>query len=789
MLRRVLFIVLIGAIVAVGMMMRPHQAEPTPAGWDTAVFFDDFNGTSLDTTKWLVAHKQWGGTNANGGVREENVSVANGKMIIEAHGDLYTGTQRGLNKDLTERADGKRVGGAVATQDYFGSGKYEIRMRVAPKLGVVSAIWTFNYSEYYEGDPLYQCKPVGCPDYYAVNHEIDIEFPGRPGAAHTGMSFDRVLLNTWTGENDDEYTVQYEQLNENHASPTSGPAGDGWHVYRFDWHTGGPGQAARVEFYIDGQLQPDYTSTTDIPNYASRLWIGAWFPQNWAGSPNFDTTTLEVDWVRITPFNEAGDDWLPESFPQEGWASDNYAPRSTVLFEDFTSTTLDVGKWLIAKKNWGGQLNVGGTSYNGGVMPQNVKLDGNNLVLEGHGNYYNGPLMGINTNGSTRMDGKRVGAAIATADYFGSGRYEVRAKIAPQFGAVSAFWTFHYQELYPADPGFQCKPVGCVDGDGYYAINHEIDFEFPGRPAAAHVNQSFNYGLFNTWLGENDDEYTVNYVNLGFNTSADWHTYRFDWHTGGPGQTKRVEFYVDNVLINTTYTHVPTNASRFWLAVWFPKNWGGRANFDTTNMLIDWVRITPFNETGDTRVKESFPNLGWASYDEYPQGTSGGGGGPTATPTITPTATRTPTPTPTPTRTPTPTPGGNPNLVSNPGFESDLTGWTCSGGFAAETANPRTGAKNLRLTPSATVISRCEQTITVQPNSSYTLRAYIKTTGIYAYVGAVGFTEQGSNPAAYTQYTVNFTTGASQTSVTIYLQAWKQQTGSAFIDDVSLIKN
>ena len=81
--------------------------------------------------------------------------------------------------------------------------------RLAPQLGVCSAFWTFHYQEFYPGDPQYVEKPVGGQDWYAINHEIDIEFPGRPGAAPTDISFERFLANTWVGENDDEYEVNY----------------------------------------------------------------------------------------------------------------------------------------------------------------------------------------------------------------------------------------------------------------------------------------------------------------------------------------------------------------------------------------------------------------------------------------------------------------------------------------------------------------------------------------------------------------------------------------------------
>ena len=65
-------------------------------------------------------------------------------------------------------------------------------------------LWTFHYQEFYPGDPEYISKPVGGDDYYAVNHEIDIELPGRPRPANVDIGFDRALMNTWVGENDDE---------------------------------------------------------------------------------------------------------------------------------------------------------------------------------------------------------------------------------------------------------------------------------------------------------------------------------------------------------------------------------------------------------------------------------------------------------------------------------------------------------------------------------------------------------------------------------------------------------
>ena len=133
----------------------------------------------VDPSSFLVAFKQWGGD--NGGVLPENLFIdeVGGRKVlrIRALGNFYEGAVRGINKDGSQRSDGKRTGGAIATKEYFASGSYEVRAKLAPKLGVCSAFWTFHYQEFYPGDPQYMEKPVGGPDYYAVRSESEASGP------------------------------------------------------------------------------------------------------------------------------------------------------------------------------------------------------------------------------------------------------------------------------------------------------------------------------------------------------------------------------------------------------------------------------------------------------------------------------------------------------------------------------------------------------------------------------------------------------------------------------------
>jgi hypothetical protein len=116
------------------------------------------------------------------------------------------------------------------------------------------------------------------------------------------------------------------------------------------------------------------------------------------------------------------------------------------------------------------------------------------------------------------------------------------------------------------------------------------------------------------------------------------------------------------------------------------------------------------------------------------------------------------------------------NLLTDPGFETgSLSGWTCDAGTASVVTSPvHSGSYALSATPTSSDDAQCTQTVSVQPNTAYTLSGYVE--GSYVYIGVTGGTSTWTPSAAsYTNLSVSFTTGASQTSVQVFVHGWYVQ--------------
>ena len=237
-------------------------------------FFDDFS-TGINNDNWLIGDQAWGAS--NGGVIPENVSYTDdGVLLLKGNGAFY---QEGEVKGVGDVKDGRFTGAALISNFLTGPGRYEIKMKVLPRIGACTAFWTYAYE--FDNE---------------LNHEIDIELPG--GHRSGVVSFEN-MLNT-----------NYIKVDRSHSQDTKLSTlfndeevflNDGeWHTFGFDWYT----SPEKIVYYIDGVVCA--ISDLFVPSMLSRLWVGVWFPVSSAfvGYPNFETDYMQVDYISYIPFLE-----------------------------------------------------------------------------------------------------------------------------------------------------------------------------------------------------------------------------------------------------------------------------------------------------------------------------------------------------------------------------------------------------------------------------------------------------------------------------------------------------
>lgn len=204
---------------------------------------------------FFTKHGTWGGY--NGGTNGHNIYFnGQGNLVIENHGDKYTGTIRGVCKeadvkpftgygadvdysgnswDSRTNKNFLRVGAALVSNRYFGYGKVDVMLKLPIGCwGVCPAIWLFHYIEISESDYRYNLYPYnqrnaqGSADdgyYRVVNNEIDIELGSENTPYRTsvnpnndqsiywfvpGLSMRQAIGCTQTGENYGTWIIDWE---------------------------------------------------------------------------------------------------------------------------------------------------------------------------------------------------------------------------------------------------------------------------------------------------------------------------------------------------------------------------------------------------------------------------------------------------------------------------------------------------------------------------------------------------------------------------------------------------
>jgi beta-glucanase (GH16 family) len=226
----------------------------------TQVFFEDFNGSSLNRDHWNALYS---GQYGNGMFRWDpgQLEVGDGKLTI-----------------ATERDGGSWVSGGLSTipegQTY---GSYEFRARFDEGQGTASAILLW-------------------PSSNEWTDEVDIIETNRPD--REGFAF------------------------TNHGSPnvTEYISEDisGWHTYRLDWTPGS------LKLFIDGQQRSEITTDVPSQqmSFGMQGMVLAAHESWFGGGPDGSTPSrveTEIDWVRVSEWTpgqgSSGSQPAPEEEP------------------------------------------------------------------------------------------------------------------------------------------------------------------------------------------------------------------------------------------------------------------------------------------------------------------------------------------------------------------------------------------------------------------------------------------------------------------------------------------
>jgi len=246
------------------------DANATPAGW-TLVWADEFDGTTVDPTKWEAQLGDgcpdlcgWG-NNELQAYTAENLSVGDGTLKITArqNGDDYTSSRiRTLGKgDWTY-------------------GRFEIRAKLPTGQGLWPAIWLLFSEDTYGG--------------WAASGEIDImeavgNEPGEVfGTLHYGGQFP---ANVFSGE---PFELTFDSFDQD------------FYVFTVEW------EESEIRWYVNNVLYQTQTSddwfTTGSDNPAApfnhdfHMILNVAVGGNLPGAPDETTVfpqTMEVDYVRV----------------------------------------------------------------------------------------------------------------------------------------------------------------------------------------------------------------------------------------------------------------------------------------------------------------------------------------------------------------------------------------------------------------------------------------------------------------------------------------------------------
>jgi hypothetical protein len=257
----------------------------TPVILEDQIFYDDFSqGVSNKYFTSSGPGRGWGvaeGERVNY-MNPANISWTTNEETVAQAGGTGGIVSMQVNGDLYPEEDHRREGTCLITKQAFGPGLYEIRFKTVPRLGAVTAFWTYwNGGGSTLADNAYS--------------EIDIEMPMKADYRQWSATVYKKYISAGMMEQGTA-TIKTEDGNG---------LNDGeWHTFAFEWRTDSENGDNAVQYYVDGV--PSVRIEGYTPEYTATFWMGAWFPDNptWIGSPEFENAFMYIDYVKITPYDD-----------------------------------------------------------------------------------------------------------------------------------------------------------------------------------------------------------------------------------------------------------------------------------------------------------------------------------------------------------------------------------------------------------------------------------------------------------------------------------------------------
>lgn len=252
------------------------SAEPVYIPDYQLVWSDEFEGSSLDTSKWRAVQH---GDVDNGELqfyttRPENVRVESGELVLTALREDYTGTGPWMSGSKTvEYTSGKIESVGRASFRY---GKFEARIKMPRGAGTWPAFWMLgdNIFDPNVGWPL-------CGEIDIMEHAHVLDAIG--AAIHTGSYNHSIGTQKTGGYAISDYDTEY-------------------HIYGVEW------TAEKLSFYVDNDIY--FTVTKEALGSSQAEWPfdqPFWMILNlavggaWGGDPSGGDYpySMSVDWVRV----------------------------------------------------------------------------------------------------------------------------------------------------------------------------------------------------------------------------------------------------------------------------------------------------------------------------------------------------------------------------------------------------------------------------------------------------------------------------------------------------------